>query len=173
MIKKYWVKKRNDDISIYNLALHLWFFTWESKKGYTAQEITKSLANRKDFVIKFPNASCPWFLQCKPKKPGIVCRAGFGIQWMTMPETHTLGNGYMCMGEGRKAEWSCALFRAWFQPNPSQRNTVGTEKKKRRGALHQMCISNTKDAPPSNPDQPQCLQSCSSSSDTSKSSFAS
>lgn len=49
-----------------------------------------------------------------------------------MLETHTPGKGYVCVGEGEKAKWSCALVSAWFQPKPSQRKTSETEKREER-----------------------------------------
>lgn len=120
--------------SIYNLALHLWFLKWESKKGYTTEEIReiiKSLANRKGFVIKLPNISCPRFCNANPKKQGLSAELGLlGFSWMTALETHTPGKGYACVGEGEKAKWSCALDSAWFQPKPSQRKTLERQKKR-------------------------------------------
>lgn len=60
IIKKYWVKKQNDDIQSIILLCTFGSLKWESKEGYATEEIReiiKSLANRKDWVTKFPNIS--------------------------------------------------------------------------------------------------------------------
>lgn len=144
IIKKYWVKKQNDDIQSTILLCTFGSLKWESKEGYATEEIReiiKSLANRKDLVTKFPNISLsPFFaMQTQTNRE---CLGLLG--WQHWRPTH---QGRMCMC-GRR--WNsrrvvCSGQCLVSVQNASEENRE-TEKggEKGRGALHQMCINQHK-----------------------------
>lgn len=126
IIKKYWVKKQNDDIQSTILLCTFGSLKWESKEGYATEEIReiiKSLANRKDLVTKFPNISLsPFFaMQTQTNRD---CLGLLG--WQHWRPTH---QGRMCTcGRRWTAEGLCALVSAWFQSKMHQRKTERQKK---------------------------------------------
>lgn len=90
IIKKYRVKKRKDDYSIYNLALHLWFLKWESKNA-TGEigELGKSLAVGKGFVSEFPTMGWPRRTRRGPGTPPQGCSGAH--PGLTLRPPHTGG----------------------------------------------------------------------------------
>lgn len=110
IIKKYWVKKQNDDIQSTILLCTFGSLKWESKEGYATEEIReiiKSLANRKDLVTKFPNISLsPFFCNANPNQQGVS-----GFTWMTTLETHTPGKD-VHVWEKVKQQKGCVLWSA-------------------------------------------------------------
>lgn len=146
IIKKYWVKKQNDDIQSTILLCTFGSLKWESKEGYATEEIReiiKSLANRKDLVTKFPNISLSlFFCNANPNQQGLS-----GFTWMTTLETHTPGKD-VHVWERVKQQKGCVLWSVLGFSPKCIRGKQGDTKRggggKGRGALHQMCINQHK-----------------------------
>lgn len=141
IIKKYWVKKQNDDIQSTILLCTFGSLKWESKEGNATEEIReiiKSLANRKDWVTKFPNIrffamqtqtsrdclGLPGWQHWRPTHQGRMCTCG--TRWNS--------RGVLCSGQ------------CWVSVQNVAEENRETEKRgeKGRGALHQMCINQHK-----------------------------
>lgn len=146
IIKKYWVKKQNDDIQSIILLCTFGSLKWESKEGNATEEIReiiKSLANRKDLVTKFPNSRfCPcFFCNANPNQQG---QSGF--TWMTTLETHTPGKDVHVWEKVKQQKGPVLWSVLDFSPKCG-RGKQGDRKEggeKGRGALHQMCINQHK-----------------------------
>lgn len=133
------------------------------------QRDSKSLANRKGFCHLFPNIGCPFLLRKPRKSRGAAAEPGWFVSsWMTMLETHTPGRDTHVWEKAKRQNGRVLYLVLGFNPNRARGELERQKNRKEEEPDTKCASSNTSDAPPSNPDQPQCLQSCSSTSDTSK-----